>query len=80
MAAGLRLGRVMPGLVCRCAVGSEARLAWRCDGVGVTCAMLTNDNFVLVSGHGAGGLKSGYASFMCQHAEYDSCQVADGEF
>ena len=46
--------------------------------MGATCAMLTNDILVLVSGHGAGGLKGGYVSYMCHRAVYDSCQVGDG--
>ena len=46
--------------------------------MGVTCAMLTNDNFVLVPGHGADGLKGGYVSYMCQHAVYGNRQVGDG--
>ena len=48
------------------------------DGVGVTCAMLTNGILVLVSGHGPVGLKGGYVSYMCQHAVYGSRNVGDG--
>ena len=45
--------------------------------MGVICAMLANDNFFVVPGHGAGGLKCGYVSYMYQHTVYDSCQVGD---
>jgi len=69
----------MTDLGCRCAVVSEARLAWRWRWWGVTCAMLTSDIFVLVPGHGADGLKGGCVSYMYQYVVYDSCQVGDGD-
>ena len=58
--------------------GQECDLLGDGDGVGVTCAMLTNDFLVLVPGHGADGLKCGYVSYMCQRAVYGSRQVGDG--
>ena len=36
--------------------------------MGVTCAMLTMVILVVVPGRGAGGLKCGYVSYVCQHA------------
>ena len=48
------------------------------DGAGFTCTMMTNDNSVLVPGHGEDGLKCGFISYLCQHAVYGSCQVGEG--